>query len=59
MNYLRRTGEISDKSMKLFNSMFKYSNEDIMGIYEVFIHTKDYKEFVENIKVLQSSKYLE
>lgn len=39
--------------------MFKYSSEDVMAIYEVFILTKDFADFVENLNLLSSSKYSE
>ena len=59
ITYLNKVGVLTDQSTIQFSNMFRYSNEDIMAIYEVFIFTRDFSEFIENLGVLQSAKYLE
>lgn len=59
MSFLNRVGIINDIFLKRFRNMFKYSSEDVMAIYEVFILTKDFADFVENLNLLSSSKYSE
>lgn len=57
--YLNRVGMLSDKFSKQAGNMFKYDNEDIIAIYEVFILTKNFEDFCETLRVFQSSKYFE
>jgi len=59
ITFLNKVGVLNEKSAIQITNMFRYSNEDIMAIYEVFINTNDFNEFIENLSILQSAKYLE
>lgn len=59
ITFLNKVGILNEKSAIQITNMFRYSNEDIMAIYEVFINTTDFNEFIENLSILQSAKYLE
>lgn len=55
--YLNRVGMINDYGYNLFTNLFKYDNELVNAIYEIFIMTKRLDEFCENIKILKHSGY--
>lgn len=57
--YLNKIGFLNDKFTKQASNMFKYDNEDIIAVYEVFMVTKDFKDFCETLTVFQNSKYFE
>lgn len=55
--YLNRVGMINDYGFNLFTNLFKYDNELVNAIYEIFIMTKRLDELCENIKILKHSGY--
>lgn len=57
--YLNKIGDLNDRFAKQIGNMFKYDSEDIIGIYEVFILTKDFQDFCETLLIFQNSKYFE
>ena len=57
--FLNRLELLEDKFANQVTNMFKYDNEDIIGIYEVFILTRDFQDFIETLIVFQNSKYFE
>lgn len=57
--FLGKLGVLNDRFVKQISNMFKYDNEDIIGIYETFILTKDFQDFCETLFVFQNSKYFE
>lgn len=59
MLYLGKIGILSEKFVKQVINMFKYDNEDIIGIYETFILNLNFPDFCETLFVFQNSKYFE
>lgn len=57
--FLGKLGILNDRFVKQISNMFKYDNEDIIGIYETFILNKDFQDFCETLFVFQNSKYFE
>jgi hypothetical protein len=57
LTYLNRVGIVNDYGFNLFTNLFKYDNELVNAIYEIFIMTKRLDELCENIKVLKDSGY--
>lgn len=55
--YLNRVGMINDYGFNLFTNLFKYDNELVNAIYEIFIMTKRLDELCENIRILKHSGY--
>lgn len=59
MVYLNKVGVLKDKVTHQLTNLFKYNHEDVLGILELFIFNRDFEDFVENLLVLQQSRYLD
>jgi hypothetical protein len=59
MNYFCKVGIITEKTAIQFITMYKYNNEDIMGIYELFIFNVNFQDFVETLRIMEASAYFE
>src|SRR3990167_7132858 len=57
LTYLNRVELINDYGFNLFTNLFKYDNELVNAIYEIFIMTRNLSEFLENFKILKHSGY--
>lgn len=57
LQFLNEIEVISAKSKKTFYELFKYGNEHIMAIYEVFILNRHFADLCENLQILEKSDY--